>query len=141
MMQAEKTTSRQRKGEKKRTKRGGEGGRKMEDEGQTGRRNRPYVAGPGERKDGQRKRGCSLAPAPLRRPRHPRVQGEGLPGAPCRRRSHTTPRKPAVCLDLGPQALSSAPSPGEAPRGAQWGDRRARPLSADLTLSLTCLPR
>lgn len=73
-MQAEKITGRQRKeaggvgrvqgggGGGARTKRERKGRRKMEDGTETGRKICLCVAGPGERKDGQRKRGCSLAP-------------------------------------------------------------------------------
>ena len=63
-MQAEKITGRQRKGGNKRarTKRERKGRRKTEDGAETGRKICLCVAGPGERKDGQRKRGCSLAP-------------------------------------------------------------------------------
>lgn len=58
MLQAEKITGRQER-EKKRELREREtkGRRKMEDGVQTGRKICPCIAGPGERKDGQRKRG------------------------------------------------------------------------------------
>ena len=96
MLQAEKITGRQRKGGNKRarTKRGRKGRRKTENGAETGRKICLCVAGPGERKDGQRKQGCSLAPEldPAELVPTPLAEalctGLGLPRAPCRRQSH-----------------------------------------------------
>ena len=117
MLQAEKITGRQRKGGNKRarTKRERKGRRKTEDGAETGRKICLCVAGPGERKDGQRKRGCSLAPeldpaelvpTPLRKP----CVRDWCSQAPPAGGSLTYTRERSISRDMRPLVLNSAPS-------------------------------
>ena len=137
MLQAEKITGRQRKGGNKRarTKRGRKGRRKTENGAETGRKICLCVAGPGERKDGQRKQGCSLAPeldpaelVPTTPLRKPCVRDWGSQEPPAGD-SLTYTRETSLSRDMWPLVLNSAPSQVRT-QNELSGGKKARQLRA-----------